>query len=350
MLKAFFSEFSNILVIRPGALGDFILTLPVLAYLRRKYPQAHIEIMGYPSIAEIAAGRYYADKVFRFDHPEVAYLFLKDALLSEGLSRHLSGFDMIVSFLSNDVLIENLKRASSGYVLSHDPLPKANEATHIIDHLLSALGPPQAEEDVTPEERTPRIFLTEEDRQWASDFLNKHRINRSTPTVALHPGSGSRKKCWPVESFVHLALHLRKELEAQLLLVSGPADEEATRYFLNHVPVQAPALYNLPPPKLASLLETCALFLGNDSGITHLAAATGTATVALFGPTDPAVWGPRGKGVKIIQGNPPQADCSPCSPEERGRCVRSTCMEAIPPGQVIEAAEKGLMTTPSLAK
>jgi ADP-heptose:LPS heptosyltransferase len=321
----------NILVIRPGALGDFVLTLPVLACLRRKFPHAHIEVMGYPSITEIAVGRHYADRTSRFDSPEVAYLFLKVAKLPEDLTRYLQHFDPIISFLGDGVFAENLKRVGKGYVVSHNPSPAANQ--HIVDHLLSALG---RWGDVSQGERTPRVFLTGEDRQWASDFLDRHLIRGAVPLVALHPGSGGRKKCWPVENFTYLTSHLKKELGVQILLVSGPADEETTRHFLNHMRPRPPVLHNLPLPKLAAVLEKCSLFIGNDSGVTHLAAATGTPTIALFGPTDPAVWGPRGERVKIIRG---EVGCSPCDPEERGRCQRNRCMEVIHPEEVFETVE-----------
>ncbi|MFN3466576.1 MAG: glycosyltransferase family 9 protein [Candidatus Brocadiales bacterium] len=295
--------------------------------------------MGYPSLTKIAVGRHYADKAVRFDHPEVAYLFLRDTPLPEGISRYLSGFDMIVSFLRDAVFTENLKRLSRGHVLPHHPLPQANGHIHIVDHLLSALGGWQ---DVTPGERISRVFLTGEDRQWASDFLDRHLINSESPVVALHPGSGGRKKCWPIENFTALALHLRNELDAQLFLVSGPADEESTSHFLNHVGAQhAVPLHNLPLPGLAAVLERCHLFVGNDSGVTHLAAATGATTLALFGPTDPAVWGPRGESVSVIQG---KVACSPCSPEERGHCQRARCMEIIHLREVIKTAERILKT------
>jgi ADP-heptose:LPS heptosyltransferase len=193
---------------------------------------------------------------------------------------------------------------------------------------------------VAVEEGLPRIFLTEADRVWASAFLDRH-LAPSRPIVALHPGSGGRKKCWPVEGFICLAHYLRKELGVQLLLVSGPADEEVTNHFLNHAghPPEADnlPLHNLPLPQLAAVLERCNLFVGNDSGVTHLAAATGTPTLSLFGPTDPAVWGPRGKGVRILQG---KAECSPCSPEERRLCQGPVCMEVITVGQVISTAEE----------
>ncbi len=318
-------------MIRPGALGDFVLTLPVFAYLRRKFPEYHIEVMGYTHITDIAEGRYYVNKSFRFDHPEAAYLFLKAIPIPEGLTRYLSSFDIIISFLKNDIFVDNLRRTSAAMVLSHDPFPKGNEPIHIVDHLLLPWP------DVTSQERVPKLLLTESDQQWASDFMDKHSINPEAPLVALHPGSGSHKKCWPVENFVSLAIGLRKELEAQFLLVSGPADEESTGYFLKHVSPLPLTLYNLTLPKLAAILERCSLFIGNDSGVTHLAAATGVNTIALFGPTDPKIWGPRGKRVIILQG---ELDCLPCTQEEKINCTRPSCMEVIHPEQVIATVKK----------
>ena len=85
-------------------------------------------------------------------------------------------------------------------------------------------------------------------------------------------------------------------------------------------------LDNLPLDELAAILKQCDLYVGNDSGITHLAAAVGTPVVALFGPTDHQVWAPRGKSVSILHG---KTDCAPCSREKMQVCPEQRCMETI---------------------
>jgi len=115
--------------------------------------------------------------------------------------------------------------------------------------------------------------------------------------VAIHPGSGGRAKRWPVERFAELA----RALPCPTVWLLGPAEDDdmEARRLGQGVGVVA---HELPLPTLAGLLATCRAYVGNDSGVSHLAAAVGAPTVALFGPTDPAVWAPRGDRVAVLGG------------------------------------------------
>jgi len=93
----------------------------------------------------------------------------------------------------------------------------------------------------------------------------------------------------------------------------------------------------LPLPTLAAVLEAAGLFIGNDSGVTHIAAAVGIPTVAIFGPTDPTVWAPRGKRVEAVC---PQTPCAPCTREERTACERLRCLDEVEISSVLEAVER----------
>src|SRR5262249_38713939 len=120
--------------------------------------------------------------------------------------------------------------------------------------------------------------------------------------VAIHPGSGGRDKCWPAERFAELAHALKGSQEARILLIEGPADAERLRQFEAHGRGNPPRrLSQRPLTWFAAILSCCDRFSGSDSGITPLAAAVGVPVLALFGPTDPAVWGPRGRAVQIIR-------------------------------------------------
>jgi heptosyltransferase-2 len=124
--------------------------------------------------------------------------------------------------------------------------------------------------------------------------------------LAVHPGSGSRAKNWPLERFTETASRLSPE--RPWLLVAGPAEEELD------APPGARLARNLPLRTLGALLARAGLFLGNDSGISHLAAACGTRTLALFGPTDPAQWAPVGPAVRTLRA--PRHDLGDLSVDE----------------------------------
>ena len=120
-----------------------------------------------------------------------------------------------------------------------------------------------------------------------------------TATVFIHPGSGSPTKNWPWTSFAALAGRLAAESNVQPVFVLGDAEREqglSERAIASgHRTIQA-----LTIPEVAASLHRGCAYVGNDSGITHLAAALGVATVAIFGPTDPARWAPRGKHVRVL--------------------------------------------------
>ena len=122
--------------------------------------------------------------------------------------------------------------------------------------------------------------------------------------MAVHPGSGSLKKNWPVENFVQVCRQLIERHQVHIALIRGPADGFVEDVMAPCLPIEAVKLIHQPNVmNLAAWLQQCRLYLGNDSGISHIAAAIGIPTVALFGPSNLHVWRPIGPYVTIIQGN-----------------------------------------------
>jgi len=161
----------------------------------------------------------------------------------------------------------------------------------------------------------------------ANRVFEQRGLNKNRVTVALHPGSGSIKKAWGAHSFATLAETLRSNHRAQIIVPVGPADTTVSKDYFTLMPSHGSILlHNLPLDELAAILKQCSLYVGNDSGITHLAAAVGTPVVALFGPTDPQVWGPRGGNVSILYG---KRDCSPCSRQRMHECIEQRCLEGL---------------------
>ena len=121
--------------------------------------------------------------------------------------------------------------------------------------------------------------------------------------LALHPGSGGERKNWPLERFVSLGhALLDSNAERKLLLISGEADEARATRLASALPNErVKVAKDLPLIDLARRLQNCALFIGHDSGISHLAAAVGTPSLLLFGPTDPAIWAPANPQVRVLR-------------------------------------------------
>ena len=318
------SSIHNILIIRPGALGDLVVTLPTIEAIRNYFKNARIEIMGYSSFLEIAKGRFYADTISRFDQADISHLFVDNSRIPASLTKKLKGVDLIISFVSDkgQIMVSNLRAAGVKHVIHYEPFPSEGEAIHVIDHFLRCLdllGVPYSN-------KIPKIFLKDEDIVFAENFLNDRVDDPKKMLVTVHPGSGNRQKCWPIDRYVELILWLSEKINAHVLIISGPADRENIEELKVKVKNSFILVDQLPLPIVAAIIKRCNLFVGNDSGITHLAAAVGTPAISMFGPTDPSVWGPRGERVKIFYRKSP---CSPCSFDMRRNCFSNICLEGV---------------------
>ncbi|MFL6541348.1 MAG: glycosyltransferase family 9 protein [Chthoniobacterales bacterium] len=280
----------RILVIRGGAIGDFVLTLPAIGALRKEFPHAHIEILGYKHIIALAEQRFYADAVRSIEYSALAGFFGRGTELSRDLADYFHSFDLIVSYLSDpDGHFErNLRRCGAEEILHGQS--KLTGRDHAALQLARALEPLE----VSIEDTAARIYPTAADREVAASFLR----DRTQPIIALHPGSGGERKNWPAERWIELA----QRVAAPLLLIGGEADQERIAALRANLPNEQFTLAeNLPLPQLAAVLECCATFVGHDSGISHIAAAVGTPSILLFGPTDPQIWAPTNDNVRVIR-------------------------------------------------
>ena len=326
----------EILIVHQGGLGDFILCLPAFGSIRRYYSEARIELMGYPRTLQLVKGRYYVDQGKSIDQVGLGSLYLKDGNPGVAVSRYFAGFDQAFLFLQDrdGIFSDNIRKTGIKRVFSISPFPEKVRRIHVIDHMLSSLS----SVGIPPGGSIPRIFLLEEDRLFAEEWLRYRGAYEGVQKglVALHPGSGSRRKLWPLENFLDLAARITGDLRLKTILFIGPAEREYLGSGLERMRSISPLwAEDLPLIHVASLLDRCRCYIGNDSGITHLAGAVGIPTIALFGPTDPKIWGPRGERVAILRKNP---GCSPCTEEELERCNHRRCLECIEIEEVLERA------------
>ena len=287
------------LLIRGGAIGDFILTLPLLDALKSNDPSGEVEILGYPDIAEMAVTRGLARRVRRVSAPEWAPLFAPSGELGGDERDYLARFDCIVCIWPDrdGVMQDNLSRAGAAKVIMLDPLPPEGESIHAVEYVSRqcvAAGLPSL-----PAE--PRLYPSEKDRWWAERFM-RITLAGECPLLAIHPGSGSREKNWPAASFEAVAREWLKRRSVHVLVVAGPADDEPLAALGDLLEDERVFLIrNESLPHLAAVLERCEAFVGNDIGIAHMAAAVRTPVVALFGPTDPNLWRPLGPRVTVLR-------------------------------------------------
>jgi heptosyltransferase-2 len=243
--------------------------------------------VGTEPAVRLAIGPRLATRVHSIDRAPFRALFQERADEADLLS-FLGGFALVAAWSNLPLLAGKLARL--GIPLLHaSPHPPAG--AHASDHLYRSLSPL----GVVGPAPAPEIDLDEESRSAAGEYLRRNGL-RAFDFIALHPSSGSPSKNWPRERFQDLALHLRREGRS-FVWIEGEADREVVGSLVRLV--EAPVARDLPLPLLAALLSLSRGFVGNDSGVTHLAAAVKARTVALFGPTDPGVWAPRGPSVQV---------------------------------------------------
>ena len=286
---------NRILVIRGGAIGDFILTLPAMKALRDASPMAHIEILGYTHIAELASNRFYANRVRSIEYAPLSRFFAKNSEFSEELAGYFEAFDLVISYLydPDSIFENNLRRCGVRHiVLGRGKLEQHKHAAEQLAEPIESLG-------IKVCDLAPKFFPSPADQHFAQEFLR----DQARPLLAFHPGSGSEKRNWPLQNWIELGnwLLTKERFDGSILVVGGEADDVQN--------AKLEAVWSKPRvrfakelalPHLGALLQD-SVFVGHDSGISHLAAAAGARCVLLFGPTDPDVWAPRGENVHVIR-------------------------------------------------
>ena len=244
------------LVLRPGALGDTLLAVPALRALHRKF--GPLRLAAHLGAARLLASVGEVEEGLAFDDPSLAWLFVRppssEAIVAWMNSNGVPGLE--------DALLVAPSRPAG---LQHCAL-----------YLLETLAPLGVD----------------------TSFLDDHPLNVhpiSSNEVLIHPGSGSPAKNWPPAQFAETI----RALDRPVRLIVGEADSAAALAVEACLSYSLPRLSNVPLEELAARLAGCHAYLGNDSGVSHLAGLCGARSVVLFGPTSPVVWRPLGPGVQV---------------------------------------------------
>jgi len=278
----------KILVARGGALGDFILTIPVLAALRRHFPDGALEILGYERIASLAVAAGLAGRVSALESPALAGFFARDGTWPANEAQYFGGFDLIISYVYDPEKIfqTNVRRCSQAQFLAGPYRPDESAGLHAAKALLrplEVLGIHEADP-------CPRLVLPGNPEPPA------------TPLLAIHPGSGSVLKNWPETKWAELLGRLAATAEWNFLLIGGEAEGARCERLAATLPRHRTRLaQNLPLLELAQKMRSCFAFMGHDSGITHLAAALDLPGLVLWGPSNEAVWHPVSDRLRLIR-------------------------------------------------
>jgi len=290
----------RIVVIHTGAVGDLVQALAALAAVREAHPDASVTFVGRPERGALARLAGAADACIDIETSGL-WRVTAPGEASSPCPAWLAEADLVLDFLTKGAL--GGRAGGPDRVLALRPLPpqywRAPAATYLAEQVRAALGLPAPRDG---EADVPVIPLDAAAIAAGRRVLASHGV--AGPFVAIHPGSGSVRKNWPLERFEAIARRVREEAGMPVVWLAGPAEVE--RGTLPQAAGET-TLADLALPEVAAVLAAAAAYLGNDAGVTQVAAAVRgepgrtTPVVALYGPTDPRVWAPRGAHVRVVR-------------------------------------------------
>ncbi len=305
----------KILVIRGGAIGDFILTLPVLAALREQFPKVRRELLCYERVASLATTVGLVDHAEAIDARPMASFFASNGPLPTRLSEYFGSFDLIISYLFDPdrVFQSNVARCSKAQFLVGPHRPNEAEDVHATDAFLR----PLTRLAIFEPDPVPRLDLFSAMANRPELVLEPPQSHHKTAEdpfqadhwLALHPGSGSERKNWPEYRWSALLQRLSAESRLRFLMLGGEAEGEKLGRLISVLPKSRTRVAaSLPLVEVGALLGQCRGYVGHDSGISHLAAAVGVRGLILWGESRVQVWGPRSDRFRILPSSRRLAD------------------------------------------
>jgi lipopolysaccharide heptosyltransferase II len=323
-------EIRSILFLRHDRVGDMVLSTPVFKALKRRFPHARLAVLASEGNWEVIKNNPNIDEIVVF---RGLYRFIKEM--------RTKGFDLTIDPFNTYELKQGLLSYLSGarYRIGFEGAgreiffnikgPTLQPAKHFVEQILELVGYLRC--DVNGCE--PELFLTDEEVQWASGFLLNKGIDTSKMTVALHPGGHFETQRWPLERFGRVAEKIAEELKGNVIIFAGPDEKVILDKIKQIFGIDVFIISDIFIRQVMAILSRCDLFLGNNSGPLHIAAALGLPTVSTIGPTVTPLWLPYGRQHIVLR---KEFDCSPCN---KAVCKNHRCMELITVDDVFEAVK-----------
>ncbi|MEP6933407.1 MAG: glycosyltransferase family 9 protein [Nitrospirota bacterium] len=309
----------TIVMIHPGGLGDVLLAVPAMVRLRTRFPNHQLVLCAGDQIARLLHACCIVDAWMSVQGRACADLFSGIDSVRGHVPTWLENSDLVIAWMQDrdGTLNETLKTVGVREVIVKSPFSTEIQATHQGDRFFETINevPSDGEGDALFTVAEPLLHL-------GRACLEVAGFSTEQPLVVIHPGSGSAHKCVAPETLATVITALQISGAIPMVL-EGPADREPVERLLQSCVNPPTLLKRLDLFTVAGLLAQAQLFVGQDSGITHMAGLIGVKTFALFGPTDPARWAPRGAHVSVVQGIP----CHCRSWGEVSRCENKPCLE-----------------------
>lgn len=321
----------SIIVIHPGALGDVLLAVPALRWIQAKFPGHRILLISNEAIGRLLLECRQIDAWMSVQGAFCADLCSGSVPDSIEIRQWLEACDLAVAWMTDDDrgLATVLRNCGVGEVRIQSPFSPQLKARHQSDRFLETLGATTADLPAGEPLRLSTCLL----EQGRASRLSLG-ISTDRPFALIHPGSGSRHKCTRAEVLASVIEGLNREGLCSVIL-EGPADEAMAAQLLHRLPMPPAVLRGSDLSTVAGVMAQAQVYIGHDSGITHLAASLNVPTIALFGPTDQNRWAPRGAHVVVLQGTP----CRCRSWEAVRGCEDKPCL-ALSPEMILAAIRR----------
>lgn len=329
---------SRIFLYHDGALGDVLLSLPAIHAINIESSFLHLAAGSNPARLLKTAG--FADEIS--DAGSMFYATLYTDEPGEELKAFLSHFNRAFVFTkeTNSGLASRIRHAIPE-TLTINTIPHDQTKKHIPDFRLE-----QVPDCFSGHPSPVRLSVPGQNIQGAEALLLQNGYDQRAPLIAIHPGSGGRKKNWHIERFFELADRFLSEHNCFVVFISGPDESDRTRHKIDGFVIKrkttAMHLKDADLITVAALMQTSSLYIGNDSGITHLASSVNDRVIALYGPTDPRLWAPFNHNIRIISS---PKECTPCG-EEMHACESTDCLSGISVSTVYNEAVSMLSGLP----
>jgi heptosyltransferase III len=328
----------NILIIKLRYIGDVLLATPTLRAIKVARPDARVTMMVNRGTEDVLTGNQDLDEVVVLDKGSLA---AQSRLIAGLRSRR---FDRVIDLTDGDrsaflswvsgapvrIGFNDEHRWRGKYYTVVQPVPGVQ---HRIDRDLEALKPL----NIQAGSKDPHLWLTPEEMNSADQLLDQLGVQQSQSIVILQPGARYWFKAWPPERFAELADQLTSQYGCQVLIGGSNQDidlAQQIRQMAKSLPIIMAGRTTIK--QFAAIAKKSVLFVGSDSGAMHIASAVGAPVVALFGPSNPREWGPRGGPVEVLY---KEIDCRICF---HPTCMRDeeNCMRLIAVHEVVAAAQR----------
>lgn len=325
----FLKEIKNILVIRPDRLGDLVMTLPLIKTIRENLPEAKIYLLASNGNAGLLKGDAHISDVFSRER--------KEDLRRMCSIRYDLAIDTVMDWRLKSAFLARKSRAKFliGFALGFrgrlfdlkvKPEGQKPMSEFILD-LIRPLG-------LKISSSIPEFLITPQDKAEAERYWANLRLDLTKKIVVIHPGGYYPSQRWMPERFAQVAGEVEKRTGAQVIIMATSSEVkiiESIKAGMEEGPLVA---MDWPLRSLAVLFSKSSLFIGNNSGPLHLAAAVGTPTISFLGPTVPHLWRPQGENQVVLK---KELSCSPC---QKAYCRRHRCLKEIEVNEVIDEVSK----------